>query len=103
MRGWLRRRALRTLHEFRARLARYQLQQRRLTHQALHQDPVVNAAIAEHARGAGLTEAEVRRRVDEYIAEIVPHFSILSYYKIGYNLAKVFVNLLYKVSVDYQD
>jgi glycerol-3-phosphate O-acyltransferase len=103
MRGWFRRRALRTLHEFRARLARYQLQQRRHTHQALHQDPVVNAAIAEHARTAGLPEAEVRRRVDDYIAEIVPHFSILSYYKIGYNLAKIFVNLLYKVSVDHQD
>jgi len=50
-----------------------------------------------------LPEAEVRRRVDAYIAEIVPHFNILSYYKIGYNLAKIFVNLLYKVSVDYQD
>jgi glycerol-3-phosphate O-acyltransferase len=103
VRGWLRRRALRTVHEFRTRLARYELQQRRHTHQALHQDPVVNTAIAEHARTAGLPEGEVRRRVDEYIAEIVPYFSILSYYKIGYNLAKVFVNLLYKVSVDYQD
>jgi glycerol-3-phosphate O-acyltransferase len=103
VRGWLRRRALRTVHEFRTRLARYQLQQRRHTHQALHHDPVVNAAIAEHARTAGLPEAEVRRRVDNYIAEIVPHFSVLSYYRIGYNLAKIFVNLLYKVSVDYQD
>ena len=103
MRGWLRRRALRTLHEFRTRLARYQLQQRRHTHQALHQDPVVNAAIAEHARTAGLPEAQVRRLVDDYIKEIVPHFSVLSYYRIGYNLAKMFVNLLYKMSVDYQD
>jgi len=103
VRGWLRRRALRTVHEFRTRLARYELQQRSHTHQALQQDPVVNAAITDHARTAGLPEAEVRRRVDEYIAEIVPYFSILSYYKIGYNLAKVFVNLLYKVSVDYQD
>lgn len=103
MRGWLRRRALRTVHEFRTRLDRHQLQQRRHTHRALHEDPVVNAAIAEHARTTGLPEAEVRRRVDEYIAEIVPHFSVLSYYKIGYNLAKIFVNLFYKVSVDYQD
>ena len=28
---------------------------------------------------------------------------MLSYYKIGYNAAKLLVNLLYKVSVDYQD
>ena len=103
MRGWLRRRTLRTVHEFRTRLARYQLQHRRHTHQSLNHDPVVNAAVAEHARTAGLPEAEVRRRVDDYIAEIVPHFSVLSYYRIGYNLAKIFVNLLYKVSVDYQD
>jgi glycerol-3-phosphate O-acyltransferase len=103
MKGWFRRRALRTLHEFRARLARYQLQQRSHTHEALNQDPVVNAAIAEHARTSGLPESEVRRLVDAYVAEIVPHFSILSYYKIGYNVAKAFVNLLYKVSVDYQD
>ena len=103
MNGWLRRRAIRTLHEFRTRLARYQLQQRRHTHEALHRDPVVNAAIAEHARTAGLPEADVRRLVDDYIAEIVPHFNVLSYYKIGYNLAKIFVHLLYKVSVDYQD
>jgi len=103
VRGWLRRRALRTVHEFRTRLARYQLQHRRHTHQSLNHDPVVNAAVAEHARTAGLPEAEVRRRVDDYIAEIVPHFSVLSYYRIGYNLAKIFVNLLYKVSVDYQD
>jgi len=46
---------------------------------------------------------QVRRQVETYIAEIVPHFSILSYYKVGYNLAKALVNLLYKMSVDYQD
>jgi glycerol-3-phosphate O-acyltransferase len=45
----------------------------------------------------------VWRLVGRYVEEIVPHFSILSYYKIGYNVAKAFVNLLYKVSVDYQD
>ena len=30
MTGWLQRRALRTIHEFRARLARYKLQERRI-------------------------------------------------------------------------
>ena len=55
--------------------------------------------MAEH----GLSEATVRRRVRSYLNEIIPHFNVLSYYKIGYNLAKIFVNLLYKVSVDHQD
>ncbi len=103
MREWLRRRALRTIHEFRTRLARYHLQQRTLAKQALSQDPAVATAVLEHAREHGLPEAEVRRRVNQYIDEIVPYLNVLSYYKIGYTLAKLFVNLLYKVSVDYQD
>jgi len=100
---WLRRHALRTIHEFHARLARYQLQQRRQARDALQQDPVVTAAVAEHAKLMNASEEDVRRRVDEYVMEIVPHFNVLSYYKVGYNLAKLIVNLLYKVSVDYQD
>ncbi len=55
--------------------------------------------MAEHA----LSEKAVRRQVRKYLDEIIPHFNVLSYYKLGYNLAKIVVNLLYKVSVDYQD
>jgi len=55
--------------------------------------------MAEH----GLSEESVRRQVRKYLDEIIPHFNVLSYYKVGYNLAKILVNLLYKVSVDYQD
>ena len=51
----------------------------------------------------GLSEQAVRRQVRKYLDEIIPHFNVLSYYKIGYNAAKILVNLLYKVSVDYQD
>lgn len=51
----------------------------------------------------GLPEQVVRRLVRKYLDEIIPHFNVLSYYKIGYNVAKVVVNLLYKTSVDYQD
>ena len=103
MRGWLRRSARRTLHEFRTRLARFQLQQRRQAKTALLEDPVIRDAMAAHAAEHGMSDAQVRRRVETYITEIVPHFSILSYYKVGYNVAKALVNLLYKVSVDYQD
>jgi len=103
VRGWLRRHALRTIHEFRVRLERYELQQRRLAKEALTRDPVVLDAMADHARAHGLSEEQVRRRVAQYITEIVPQLNVLSYYKLGYNLAKILVNLLYKVSVDYQD
>lgn len=45
----------------------------------------------------------MRRQVRKYLDEIIPHFNVLSYYKVGYNVAKIVVNLLYKTSVDYQD
>ena len=55
--------------------------------------------MAEH----GLSEQSVRRQVRSYLTEIIHHFNVLSYYKVGYNIAKILLNLLYKVSVDYQD
>ena len=103
MTGWLGRRALRTIHQFRTRLARYHLQQRRAAKAALAADPVVEAAVLRHAQEHSLPHADVRRRVEQYVDEIVPQLNVLSYYKIGYNLAKVVLNLLYRVTVDYQD
>lgn len=103
MTSWASRTALRTLHAFRARVARYQLQQPRLAKRVLRADPAIAAAVRAHAAEHGVAEDAVLRRVDRYLDEIVPHFNILTYYKFGYNLAKVLVNLLYKVSVDHQD
>ncbi len=102
-RGWWRRRALRTIHQFRARLARYKLQERRLARAALADDPTIAAAVQAHMAEHGLSEQAVRRQVRKYLDEIIPHFNVLSYYKLGYNVAKILVNLLYKTSVDYQD
>jgi len=101
--GWLSRRALRTIHEFRARLARYKLQERRIARAALTDDPAITAAVLAHMAEHGMPEPAVRRQVRKYLDEIIPHFNVLSYYKVGYNLAKIVVNLLYKTSVDYQD
>ncbi len=103
MTGWLGRRAIRTIHEFHARLARHQLQHARVARAALAADPVVQAAVLRHVHEHGLTEAEVHRLVDRYVNEIVPQLNVLSYYKVGYNLAKIVLNLLYRVTVDYQN
>jgi glycerol-3-phosphate O-acyltransferase len=54
-------------------------------------------------RAHQLGELEVRVRVERYIDEILPFFNVLSYYRLGYNLAKMTLNLLYKVTVEYQD
>lgn len=102
-RNRLRRAAQRAVLKFRARLARYHLQQRRLAKATLLADPVVRAAVESHAGEHRLAEARVWRRVSRYVDEIVPHLNVLTYYKFGYNAAKLFLNLLYKVSVDYQD
>src|SRR5206468_12386684 len=95
--GWLGRRALRTIHEFRTRLARYHLQQRSAAKAALAADPVVEMAILRHAQEHSLNPVEVRRRVEQYVDEIVPQLNVLSYYKVVYHLAQFLLNLLYAV------
>jgi glycerol-3-phosphate O-acyltransferase len=102
-RNRLRRAARRALHRFRIRLARYHLQQRRLVKEAVLADPLVREAVATHARDHRLPEPDTWRQVERYVDEIVPHLNILTYYKVGYNAAKLLLNVLYKVSVDYQD
>jgi glycerol-3-phosphate O-acyltransferase len=103
IRNRLRRAGRRALHRFRTRLARYHLQQRRLVKESVLTDPAVRSAITVHAREHHIAEPRVWRRVGQYVDEIVPHLNVLTYYKVGYNAAKALVNLLYKVSVDYQD
>jgi glycerol-3-phosphate O-acyltransferase len=93
----------RLIHEFRARLSRYKKQEPRLARRALADDPVIAAAVQAHMAEHGMSERAVRRQVRRYLDEIIPHFNVMSYYKVGYNLAKIVVNLLYKTSVDYQD
>ncbi len=61
------------------------------------------AAIREYCDEHGVTELDARVRVERYIDEIVPHFNVLSYYRLGYNTARLLVHLLYRVSSEYQD
>jgi glycerol-3-phosphate O-acyltransferase len=98
-RAWARR----TVLDFQSRIARYKLVSRRAVRDELILDPVVVAAMREHMRVHGVTETDVRRRVERYIDEILPFFNVLSYYKLGYNVARLVLRLLYKVSIEYQD
>jgi glycerol-3-phosphate O-acyltransferase len=102
-RARMRRWARGTVLDFQARIARYKLVSRRAIHDELILDPVVVGAMRDYMRQEKLTELEVRVRVEQYIDEILPFFNVLSYYRLGYNLAKATLNLLYKVTVDYQD
>ncbi|HXF96796.1 MAG TPA: 1-acyl-sn-glycerol-3-phosphate acyltransferase, partial [Gemmatimonadales bacterium] len=99
VRNWARH----AVFQFRARIDRYKLVERERIREALLQDPAVLGAIRAHARLHGQPEGVVRSRVNQYIDEIVPFFNVLSYYKLGYNLARLTINLLYKVTLEYRD
>ena len=50
-----------------------------------------------------MSESQTRRQVELYVDEIVPFFDVLSYYKLGYNIARMLSGLLYQVTSEYQD
>jgi glycerol-3-phosphate O-acyltransferase len=76
---------------------------RRLVKAELMRDPVILEAIGAHAAAHGMTVEKVGQKVERYIEEIVPFFNVLSYYKLGYNLSRLLINLFYKASIEYQD
>ncbi|MFI5235710.1 MAG: 1-acyl-sn-glycerol-3-phosphate acyltransferase [Gemmatimonadales bacterium] len=103
IRTWFERSARATVLRFRSRLDRYKLVSRLRVKDALLHDPLVQAAIVRHAEASGLPRAQVQRRVERYIDEIVPFFNVLSYYRFGYNLSRLVLWLLYRVEVAHQD
>ena len=99
----LARAAIRVIHRFGVRLNRHALVGKEDVHDQLLNDPTILNVIVEHCRANSVTEAEARRSVEEYVREIVPVFNVLSYYKFGYNVARLFVKALFNVSSAYQD
>jgi len=73
-----------------------------IKHELLNDDDIHNAILA-HARETGLNIQEVSDLVEDYIEEIVPFFSLLSYYKFGYSIANFFLNALYEVVIDHDN
>ena len=99
----LSRTAIRVIHQFNVHLNRHVLADREDVHAELMNDPAVLEAIRVHCETNSVSEEESRKSVNEYVNEIVPVFNILSYYKFGYNVARLFVRLLYRVASTYQD
>ncbi len=63
-------------------------------------DPMLNERILSYAREHGLRIEQARALAEEYLDEIVPAFNLLSYYQVGYRVARTAVNALYQVVVD---
>lgn len=106
MSSWLQRRRLRSVRairkEFGARIDRFTRRSKGHVRAQLLSDPQVAKAVARHARETGEDEPVAWDRARAYVEEIVPNFNLLSYYRLGYGIARVLVPLLYKVSVGYE-
>src|SRR5689334_12652741 len=105
--AWITRRfanrlARRAALRFRSRIDRYKLARRRFVRERLIGDPEIAAAVREHARENGVSEADAWRKVHGYVTEIVPFFNIVAYYQIGYRVAKALLRLFYNVTVEHE-
>ena len=91
---------VRALRRSRGKVARFKFTPRQLVKATLLADPVIADAVRDHTRETGLAEADVWKRVEEYVEEIVPFFSLLAYYRVGLAVSRTILNLFYKVSAD---
>jgi glycerol-3-phosphate O-acyltransferase len=96
-----RRAASRSLRRFQARVNRFKLTRKAQIKRSLLADGRIADAVRAHAAEHNRPDAEVWKRVEQYIDEIVPFFNIIAYYKIGYAVSKFLLDLFYKVSVEY--
>jgi glycerol-3-phosphate O-acyltransferase len=106
MSSWLQRRRLRSVRsirkEFRARIDRFTRTSKSHVRARLLSDPRVAEAVDRHVRETGEDEGAAWERVHSYVEEIVPNFNLISYYRLGYGVARVLAPLFYKVTVGYE-
>jgi glycerol-3-phosphate O-acyltransferase len=86
-----------------ARIDRFKLASRKHVRGLLMDDDVIHDAVREHAGRTGTPQHEAWRLVDGYIREIVPFFNVVAYFHVGYRVAGWLLNLLYKVSVAFEE
>jgi glycerol-3-phosphate O-acyltransferase len=64
-------------------------------------DPEVEAALVAAARRTNEPIPLLRERVDAYVEEIAPYFSLSTYYQFGQAIAKAFVTFCFEMVVDH--
>ncbi|MBT3224516.1 MAG: hypothetical protein HN348_36070, partial [Proteobacteria bacterium] len=65
--------------------------------EALAQDPAITEAVAAQARLTGESRLLLRDKVDDYVNEIAPFFSLAAYYRFGAAIGKRIVNFCFEV------
>lgn len=93
--------ALRAVRRSHSRIDRFKLTKKPFIRATLLADETIAEAVKEHAVENSVDEATTWKRVDEYIDEIVPFFSILTYYRIGLVVSRALLNFFYKISAEY--
>ena len=68
--------------------------------EALAQDAGIEAVVAKLARETPDTPEELRRRVDAYVDEIAPFFSLSAYYRLGAFLGRRVVDFCFELVID---
>jgi glycerol-3-phosphate O-acyltransferase len=101
LRRAMNRASVRAVHRLRSRVDRFKLTRKPYITAALLADPEIAAAVRAHATEHDLPEDRVWARVEQYLDEIIPFFNLLAYYRIGYWVSRVLLNLFYKVCVEY--
>ncbi|MCB9692608.1 MAG: 1-acyl-sn-glycerol-3-phosphate acyltransferase [Alphaproteobacteria bacterium] len=101
---WLRRRFQESAADF-VRRHRIQMESARFIdriwiRERLAQDPTIEAAVVEATRKSDLTLREVRRKVDTYVEEIAPFFSMSAYYRFGATIARRMVDFAFEMVVE---
>jgi glycerol-3-phosphate O-acyltransferase len=100
---WTARAARRALRRFRARVDRFKLTGKRYIVQSLLADERIAAAVAAHAEEHSVPRAQVWKRVETYLDEIVPSFNLFMYYQFGYAISKAALGLFYKTTISIQN
>jgi len=85
------------LARHRVRLDRFKFTHKHYIREALLADPTLNEFMVAQSRDTGTPVTELALRAEEYIEEIVPYFNLVSYYKLGYGIARPLMRLLYDV------
>ena len=102
--GLLRERWQRSISQFLRRhgvaLEHFRFIDRLWVRETLLQDPELGKYAAEVAARGGTTMADVRRRIERYLDEIVPYFNIFSYYKLGAAAARAATRFCYELVFD---
>lgn len=85
------------LARHRVRLDRFKFTHKHYIREALLADPALNEFMVAQSRATGTPVTELSLRAEEYIEEIVPYFNLVSYYKLGFGVARPLMGLLYDV------